>query len=156
MTIAPSHATAGTQATRTFRVRQAIAAKPAPAEIPKINGSAKLFRSIPCSSAPAVPRAAPTVSAAMTLGKRKSQKMVWGRVSPCRSRACHNSARLRDTEPRLRAIPTVRTIIIASNTTARSSGDWRSGRRSLLGSVMGGDLREVRGIGAEDRVGILA
>ncbi len=73
----PIQAARGTQACNTPKLNIATATKPAPAEIPRRNGSAKPLRNIPCNNAPAVPKAAPTSIAAKVLGSRKSHRIVW-------------------------------------------------------------------------------
>jgi hypothetical protein len=55
----------------------ATTAKAAPALMPRIPGSARALRVVPCISAPAAPSAAPTSSPSSVRGTRRSRTIAW-------------------------------------------------------------------------------
>ncbi len=60
----------------TGSIKRSIAPSPAPAEMPRSPGSARLFRSIPCNITPEQDRDAPTIAAFKILGNLISIRIL--------------------------------------------------------------------------------
>ena len=80
--MAPDHEAIGINICENPNVMKATITKPEPADIPKRYGLANPFLSIPCKSAPDIPKDDPTSKEAISRGNRSSHIIVWFSSSP--------------------------------------------------------------------------